>query len=308
MEALAAVGVVEAADVVVAAADVEVRRMSECLVGMAWRPELALLAEQLPVTFTEILAEHYWNETHLPDPLVQLIHNHVTIIPHGVSLSLGGTEEPDSWRLEKLARLAELVRAPYVSEHIAFVRAGGYESGHLLPIERTEEMLEIVIENIQFAQRRLPVPLVLENIATIVDWDNAGLSEAEFISRIIQETGAGLLLDVSNLYANCHNHGLCYRQYLDQLPLESVKYIHIAGGQVRNAVYHDTHAHNLQAGPLAVLSELCRRITPPTVLLERDDNFRDPASIENELASLNKVVTLMPQGNQREVEVITHGR
>ena len=43
---------------------------------------------------------------------------------------------------------AELLGAPLVSEHIAFVRAGGVEAGHLLPLPRTREAVDAVVANV----------------------------------------------------------------------------------------------------------------------------------------------------------------
>ena len=66
----------------------------------------------------------------------------IVLVPHGVTLSLGSAEPPDPDRLAALARLARRCGAPLVSEHLAFVRSGGIETGHLLPLPRTRETLD----------------------------------------------------------------------------------------------------------------------------------------------------------------------
>ena len=261
-------------------------------IGIGWRPEIALLVEEQQCDFVEIVAENFWNERQLPSALKRLVDLGVTIIPHGISLSLGGADEPDAWRIDKLAKLAQKLGAPYVSEHIALVRGGGYESGHLLPVERTEEMLEIVVENVRIAQRGLPVPLVLENIATLTEWDGPGqMSEGEFVTRLLDETGAGLLLDVANLHANCYNHKRCHNEFLNTIPLHKIVYVHVAGGVYRDRLYHDTHAHPLQKAPLAILRDLCSRVAPQAVLLERDEHFGNFAEIAAELHQVRDIVT-----------------
>src|SRR5439155_1157537 len=113
--------------------------------------------------------------------------------------------EPD--RLAALARLAQRLDAPLVSEHVAFVRAGGVEAGHLLPPPLTRSALEIVVANVRQAQDALPVPLALENIASLFRWPEAELHEADFLAELLQQTGALLLLDVANVYADARNHG-----------------------------------------------------------------------------------------------------
>jgi uncharacterized protein (UPF0276 family) len=76
---------------------------------------------------------------------------------------------------------------------------------------------------------------------------------------------------------------------LDELPLERVVYVHAAGGEERDGVYHDTHAHALTAPVLDLLDELCARHRPPAVLLERDDRYPTDDELAAELAALRAV-------------------
>ena len=106
--------------------------------SIGWRPELAWTIDRHPgLGFVEVLAEDVDAWGALPPALERLRDRGRVVVPHGVSLSLGGAEPPDRQRLAALARLAERFAAPFVSEHLAFVRAGGIESGHLLPVPRT---------------------------------------------------------------------------------------------------------------------------------------------------------------------------
>jgi uncharacterized protein (UPF0276 family) len=254
--------------------------------GIGWRPELALaIARSDTIGFIEIIAENIPPD-HVPLPLEQLRERGVQIIPHGVELSLGGADMIDKRRLERLARLAKRLDAPMVSEHLAFVRAGGIEAGHLLPLARTREALEILVENILEAKAALAVPLALENVASLFEWPENEMDEADFLAEAIERTDSLLLLDVSNLYANARNHGFDPLRFLDRIPLGRIAYVHIAGGITRGGLNHDTHAHRIPAGALDLLEELCRRIEPRGILLERDDNFPQEAEILNELEAI----------------------
>src|SRR5690606_36787196 len=103
-------------------------------VGLGWRGDIAGVFDELPgIRFCEVIAESLPDHGPLPDPLTELIDRGVTVVPHGVRLSLGGADPVDPARVEFLAGCAERLGAPLVSEHIAFVRAGGLEAGHLLP-------------------------------------------------------------------------------------------------------------------------------------------------------------------------------
>lgn len=254
-------------------------------VGVAWRPELAELVASDERLFIEVIAENV-DARRLPGALADLVDRNRTIIPHGIRLSLGGAEAPDRQRLEHLAEIAERVRAPLVSEHIAFARAHGVEAGHVLPVPRTEEALQIIGENVAAAQAVLPVPLALEHVAALVEWPQPDMSEPEFIAELIVRTGALLLLDVSNLFANAHNHGYDAAQALGALPLDQIAYVHVGGGAFRDGRYHDTHSDPIVPGVLTLLEELCARTAPPGILLERDSNFPPSAEMRSELDAI----------------------
>src|SRR6185436_12486953 len=132
---------------------------------------------------------------------------------------------------------------PLVSEHIAFVRAGVVDAVHLLRIQRAREQLSMVVHNIRAAQAMLPVQLAVENIAAMFDWPDAEMDEATFLNEILDQTDAWLLLDLANVHANHRNLGGDVEAMLDRLPLDRVAYVHVAGGEERDGLYHDTHAH-----------------------------------------------------------------
>lgn len=262
-------------------------------IGIGWRPEIAAEVESLSgIDWVEAVAENLCAD-HLPDSLVRLRERGVTVVPHGVALGLGGADRPDPDRLAGLAARAELLGAPLVTEHIAFVRAGGpltasprLEAGHLLPVPRTWDALDVLCENVRIAQDSLPVPLALENIAALITWPDEELTEGQFLAELVGRTGVRLLIDVANLHTNHVNLGQDPAKALDELPVEAIAYVHVAGGVERNGVWHDTHAHPVTDPVLDVLAELRSRVDPPGVLLERDDAFPPGAELAGELDAI----------------------
>lgn len=262
-------------------------------IGIGWRPEIAAEVESLSgIDWVEAVAENLCAD-HLPDSLVRLRERGVTVVPHGVALGLGGADRPDPDRLAGLAARAELLGAPLVTEHIAFVRAGGpltasprLEAGHLLPVPRTWDALDVLCENVRIAQDSLPVPLALENIAALITWPGEELTEGQFLAELVERTGVRLLIDVANLHTNHVNLGQDPAKALDELPVEAIAYVHVAGGVEKNGVWHDTHAHPVSEPVLEVLAELRSRVDPPGVLLERDDAFPPGAELAGELDAI----------------------
>lgn len=259
-------------------------------VGVGWRPEIADLLGAMPeLGFAEVVAETLRSQG-VPTELSDLVAGGTAVVPHGVKLSIGSAGRPDKRRLKFLSETATMLKAPLVSEHVAFVRAGKAHSPHFLPVPFTKDALKIVAANVREAMAELPVPLALENIATFAYWPEDELTEAQFLLELVEQTGVLLLLDVANLYANQFNLGRCAMTALDTLPLEQVAYIHIAGGVIGDGIYYDSHAHPITEEVFQLLTELCSRVDSPPVLLERDDNFSTQFELRTEVTRLRTIV------------------
>ncbi|MFG3084787.1 DUF692 domain-containing protein [Streptomyces parvulus] len=265
--------------------------------GIGWRPEIADTVERMPgIDWVEAVSENLC-PGHLPDSLLRLRERGVTVVPHGVSLGLGGAERPDAGRLRALAERAEVLGSPLVTEHIAFVRAGGpptasphLEAGHLLPVPRTRDALDVLCENVRIAQDALPVPLAVENIAALVAWPGEEMTEGQFLYELADRTGVRLLIDVANLHTNHVNLGADPARALGELPLEAIAYVHVAGGFERDGVWHDSHAHPVPPPVLDILADLASRMAPPGVLLERDEDFPGAGELAAEVESIRGAV------------------
>ncbi|NUR73760.1 MAG: DUF692 domain-containing protein [Hamadaea sp.] len=254
-------------------------------VGIGWRPEISGYVTALPgLAFAEVIAESVPHHGPLPDGLARLRGRGVPVVPHGVKLSLGGAEPVDPHRVEHFAAVARLTEAPLVSEHIAFVRAGGHEAGHLLPVPRSREAVDAIAANAAVVQSTLDVPLALEPIATLVDWPDDELTEPQFLTEILDRTGALLLLDVANVYANAVNRGEDAYALLDALPWERVAYCHVAGGAEVDGLYQDTHTDRVPDDVLQLVAHLAGRL--PAVMLERDGRYPPAAELSAELDAI----------------------
>ncbi len=282
----------EAVDVVVAVVGEPGPLRVQAAVGMGWRPEIAEFVASIGdrLGFVELVAESI-DPQRLPPTVRQILERGVPVVPHGVSLSLGGVDTPDPKRVAHLAACAEALGSTLVSEHIAFVRAPVdgtmIESGHLLPIPRTREAVAVMVRNVQLVQAELPVPIALEPIATLVDLGGE-LTEQQFLAEIVERTGAWLLPDVANLYANVRNHGGDLTELVEGLPLERIAYTHIAGGRVVDGYYRDTHTDPVPDDVLEVLGTLVAArsaagFASPPVLLERDGHYPTAAELTREL-------------------------
>lgn len=265
-------------------------------VGIGWRREIAGVVADLRPGFCEVIAESIpiRRGQARPDPaLADLAARGVPVIPHGVALSLGGAEPVQPKRVRRLAACAQALGAPVVSEHIAFVRAGGIETGHLLPVPRSREALDVLAANIDRTRRELPVPLAVENIASFVEWPESDLTESEFLTELVERTGVLLVLDVANVYANARNRGRDPLRELTRLPVEQVAYSHVAGGREGTDFYHDTHTDRTPLEVLDLVTALRERVDTP-FMLERDGRFPPAAELFDELDAISAAAGAAP--------------
>ena len=238
-----------------------------------------ILAERPAVAWFEVLSDNYMHTRGRPLAYLDRIAERYPVVLHGVGLSIGSDDALDLRYLAELGALRDRVGARWVSDHIAWTGVNGRHGHDLYPVPFTEECLRHVARRVCQVQDYLEAPLVLENPSTYLEFAGSTLSEAEFIAALLDETGAGLLLDVNNVYVNAHNQGFDARAYLRRLPLERVVQLHLAGHGVGTAlddrgrsVQHliDTHAAPVTPEVWALFEEVIRLGARAPVLLEWD--------------------------------------
>jgi uncharacterized protein (UPF0276 family) len=238
-----------------------------------------ILAERPRVAWFEVLSDNYMHTRGRPLAYVDRIAERYPVALHGVGLSIGSVDPLDVGYLAELKALRERVQACWVSDHIAWTGVSGRHGHDLYPVPFTEECLRHIARRVCQVQDYLEAPLVLENPSTYLQFAGSTLSEPEFVAALLDETGAGLLLDVNNVYVNASNHGFDPHAYLRQLPLDRVVQLHLAGHGVATArdvrgrevaQLIDTHAAPVAPAVWALFEEAVRLGARAPVLLEWD--------------------------------------
>jgi uncharacterized protein (UPF0276 family) len=159
-------------------------------------------------------------------------------------------------------------------------------------LPRTREALDVLTANVRRTQSELDVPLALEPIAALFDWPEDELTEPDFLTELLERTGALLLLDVANVHANAVNRGQDARSVIDRMPLDRVAYLHVAGGAERDGLYHDTHTDPVPDEVLSLLAHTVARMpAPPAVMLERDGRYPPAAQLAAEFTAVARTAT-----------------
>lgn len=273
-------------------------------VGLGWRPDLAagILSHLDHIDLLEVIADDFFDAPRREVRALQTLSSQIPVVLHGVGMGLASALPVAPKRLEKMARLVDQVRPHGWSEHLAFVRGGGFEIGHLAAAPRTQETVEAASENLSLATALIGSKPVMENIATLIDPPGSALSESGWVTAILAAADCDLLLDLHNVYANGLNLGYDPRAFLRQLPPERIKMIHIAGGKFISAPdgrprLLDDHLHDVP-DPVFELLEDAAALSPNpvTVILERDGAY---PSMDCLLFQIRMARKALARGRQR---------
>jgi uncharacterized protein len=101
----------------------------------------------------EVLAETLFDASRTRLRSFRHLAQQVPVYQHGVSLGLASSAPLAEPRLNALVKVADAVCPAGISEHLAFVRGGGREIGHLAAPPRTAATLEGTLVNYARARR-----------------------------------------------------------------------------------------------------------------------------------------------------------
>jgi uncharacterized protein (UPF0276 family) len=261
-------------------------------VGIGWRPQLAAgIFDALDrIDVIEVIADDYLDVGRDERRALNIMARRVPVHLHCITLGMAGAEAVAARPLDHLARLVNDVEPEAWSDHLAFVRAGGTEIGHLAAPPRTEASVESAARNLRKAAAVVATMPLMENIATLMEPPCSTLSESVWVSNILGAAACGFLLDLHNLYANAINFGFDPLQYLAEIPLDRIGCFHIAGGRWIEALNGgkryllDDHLHEVTEPVYDLLAEVAARTAQPlTVMLERDGAYPPMAMLLDEL-------------------------
>ncbi|MDQ2772947.1 MAG: DUF692 domain-containing protein [Bacteroidota bacterium] len=232
-----------------------------------------ILAEQPAVDWFEVISENFMDSHGRPRQVLRQIAERYPVVMHGVSLSIGSTDPLNLGYLQSLKTLAAEVQPAWVSDHLCWTGVLSVNSHDLLPLPLHEESLRHVCARIRQVQDYLERPLVIENPSTYATFRHSTMPEWEFLTRMTEETGCRLLLDVNNVYVSAYNNDFDAEEYIRALPHDRIVQMHLAGHQNCGNYIIDTHDRQVN-GAVWQLFQLAYTLTGGTaVLLEWDGNI-----------------------------------
>jgi uncharacterized protein (UPF0276 family) len=248
-------------------------------IGLRAQHHADLLDRRPQVGWVEAHSENYFAEGGSQPWYLERIRALYPLGLHGVGLSLGSVDPLDAAHLASLKRVVDRFEPAVVSEHLAWGRIGARAFNDLLPLPHTEEALHHVALRVEQVQEHLGRQILIENVSSYLEYSCSTMTEWEFLAALAARSGCGLLLDVNNLYVSACNHGFDARRYLEALPRDAVREIHVAGHaptRVRDReLLIDTHDRPVCAAVWALYRRAQARFPGTPTLVEWDTDIPD---------------------------------
>jgi uncharacterized protein (UPF0276 family) len=243
-------------------------------------PHLAeVVATRPSVGWFEIHPENFLANPHATELLLNVAREYPISI-HTVGISVGSAHGLDAEHLERFARFVDRVNPFLVSGHLAWSTAHGQYLNDLLPLPYTEDTLQLVADQLARVEDTLGRRYLLENPSTYVGFAHSTMTEVEFLGELVSRTGCQLLCDVSNVFVSGHNMGHDPYEYIDRLPLNAVRELHL-GGFTReedeatpgSTLLIDTHADRIDDSVWPLYAHALRQLGDAPALIEWDNDI-----------------------------------
>jgi len=232
-----------------------------------------IFRELPPIDWFEIISENFMVEGGKCLDVLYRILEHYPVVQHGVTLAIGSPDPLDFDYLKRLKALTKITKTPWVSDHLCWGRLPGAHYHDLLPLPYTKEVINYVAERARIVQDYLELPFALENLSSYVAFQKDEMPEWEFYGAIVEKADIYMMLDVNNIYVSSRNHGFEPRQYYDNIPMDRVLQIHLAGHSDYEAYVLDTHDNYVCDEVWKIYGEVYPRTNGVSTLLEWDDNY-----------------------------------
>lgn len=242
------------------------------------------LDQRIDVDFVEVISENFMVDGGQPRHILRRIRDRYPVALHGVSMSVGSADGLRTDYLLRLKALVDEIAPVFVSDHLSWSRFGSFNSHDLLPVPYTEEALATVCANVAHAQDVLGRTMLFENPSSYLAFEEADMSEWEFLAEMTRRTGCELLLDVNNVYVSAVNHGFRPLDFIAGIPLERVRQIHLAGHTRDEAVLIDTHDQPVCDEVWQLYAHVMARAGRVATMIERDAGIPPLPALLDELA------------------------
>lgn len=258
-------------------------------------PHYSHIAQSKPkLDWFEAISENYMGLSQSgsgrPLKMLESIRKNYDVVLHGVSLSIGSTDELNFNYLKRLKTLVDTIQPKWVSDHLCWTGVSGENVHDLLPLPFTNEALNHLIERISRVQDFLGQRILLENVSSYISFRHSEMTEWDFLKEISTRADCGILLDINNVYVSSVNHNFNPIDYLNCLPQERVGQIHLAGHSRQGDVLIDTHDAPVCDEVWDLFQRAVKRFGAISTMVEWDADIPEFSRLQAEVDKAKKII------------------
>lgn len=249
------------------------------------------LESRPPITagWFEVISENYFRTNGRPRKILESLRADYPISCHGVSLSIASFDDFDWNYLEDLKAFYNEIEPFQISDHLCFTGLKNNNLHNLLPVAYSLENLHNLSERIDKIQNFFGRTLALENLSAYFNYENSTMSEWDFLNELTKITDCDLLLDLNNIFVNSYNHQFNPDDFINAIPIDRVKEIHLAGFSERDGFYFDTHSNPLYPEVLDLYKKILKRKRNIPTLFEWDENIPSFRILEDQIIKARNI-------------------
>lgn len=255
--------------------------------------------EQKPdLDWFEVISENFMVDGGKPKHYLHSIREHYPMVMHGVSLSIGSTDELDMAYLKRLKQLHDELQPEWFSDHLCWTGLNGINAHDLLPMPYTEEAINHVVERIQRVQDYMGRQMLIENVSSYISYAESQISEWEFLHEVCERADCHILFDVNNIYVSARNHDFDPVEYIKGTNPARVRQFHLAGHTDYGDYVIDTHDQDVPDPVWQLYRQALLHFGPVSTMIERDDNIPSLNALMAELDIARRIAADTLDGDQ----------
>ena len=246
-------------------------------IGLRSEHYQTILENRPDTPWFEVLTDNYMVAGGLPLYHLEQVCEHYPMSFHGVGLSMGSADPINKTYLHK-------------SDHLAWVSLINHYVHELLPFPYSREAVEIIGDKINQVQDYLGRPLLVENPSSYLAFNCSEMTEPEFINALIARTDCELLMDINNVFVSASNHDFDANEYIQQIPADKVKEIHLAGYDDRGTYLYDTHGHRVHDSVWELYENALLQFGETPTLIEWDTDIPSFDILQQEADKAQRII------------------
>ncbi len=274
-------------------------------IGVGLRaPHVAeILTNQPELDWFELLADNHIAEGGWLRRQAIEVANVYPVTMHCVGMSIGSIDPINFDYLKKIKNLAMEINPKLISDHLCWTSLHTHYSHDLLPLPYTEEALIHVASRINQIQDYLGVRIAVENVSAYLTYKHSIINEVEFINALAQKADCSILFDINNLYVNQVNNGQDSDEYINNIDVNRVAEIHLAGFEEKENYYLDAHNSHVHEDVLVLYEKFlsCNKDIP--TLIEWDHDIPEFSVLYGEAIKAKNVHRMFNDKRESEYEL-----